>query len=198
MRTLGILLAGGRGSRLAQGSPKAKVLLEGETLFERAARELSAVCDEVVVVLPEDFELATSLPRVNDLIAAGGPLSALVAGLEARAFERALALGVDFPRLTASKLTRLLAAHGDHPATVPAPGGRPQPLTAVYSRTARLPLRQAFESGARAVTPAVMALGPRMLADHELRALGLAPGDFADLDRPEDLAAFESRARREA
>ena len=196
IRTLGVLLAGGRGARL--GGPKARLRVAGETLLARAVRELSPCCDETVVVAPDGLELDTSLARVNDRIPQAGPLSALVAGLESREFERALALAVDLPRLTGEKLEKLLAAHAGEIATVPAPGGRAQPLAAVYSRAACAPLRQALESGGSALVPAVRVLGPRLLDDETLRAIGLSPSDFDDLDTPEDLAAFESRERRRA
>jgi molybdopterin-guanine dinucleotide biosynthesis protein A len=197
-KTLGILLAGGRGTRLGLDVPKALALVGGETLLVRATRELSAACQETVLVLPAGLELPTALPVVRDRIAASGPLSALVAGLESREFEDALVLGVDFPRLTRDRLSRLLATHGEEMATVPAPGDRPQPLAAVYSRAAAAPLRHALDSGARAVVPSVLALSPRLLDDRALRAIGLEPADFTDVDTPADLAAFDALRQRSA
>jgi molybdopterin-guanine dinucleotide biosynthesis protein A len=198
IRTLGILIAGGRGTRLGLDVPKALARAGASTLLEIATRALLPVCDEAIVVLPENFDLPISLPVVRDRVAGEGPLPALVAGLESRAFERALALGVDFPRLTGDRLARVLAAHAGGLATVPAPGGHAQPLAAVYSPEAAAPLRAALESGARALVPAVMALGPRVLDDSALRAIGLDPADFADLDTPADLAAYEAERRASA
>jgi len=196
--SLGILLAGGAGTRLGLGVPKALARAGGETLLERASRALTDVCDETVIVLPSGVDFDTPLPVVRDRIASGGPLSALVAGLESREFARALALGVDFPRLDRTRLARLLDAHRGETALVPAPGGRSQPLAAVYSRAAVTALLTALESGARAVVPAVLALGPRLLDDVALRSLAIDPSDFADLDTPSDLAAFEATLRESA
>lgn len=59
MRTLGVLLAGGHGTRLGAGIPKALVTLGSETLLARARRTLDAVCDECVVCAP--VEVAVTL-----------------------------------------------------------------------------------------------------------------------------------------
>src|SRR5439155_8105257 len=96
--------------------PKALVRLAGVTLLERALAILSAVCDEVVVVAPAGLALpapaaradpaspgaresgsAPGVRRVNDPPDAAGPLAGVVAGLGARAFARAIVLGVDLP-----------------------------------------------------------------------------------------------------
>jgi molybdopterin-guanine dinucleotide biosynthesis protein A len=168
--------------------PKALVVRAGSSLLDRARHALAGACDEVVVVAPSDLALPIpAAERVNDAIDGAGPLSALVAGLESRDFERALVLAVDLPGLDSPRLLRLLSAHRDGIATVPAPEGRLQPLAAVYAPAAAPPLRRALEGGARALTPQVRSLGPRVLDDPALVALGLAASDFADLDTPADL-----------
>jgi molybdopterin-guanine dinucleotide biosynthesis protein A len=78
---------------------------------------------------------------------------------------------------------------------VPAPGGRAQPLAAAYRPAAVAPLRAALERGERAVTRAVLALGPALLDDAALMAIGIDPEAFDDIDTREDLARLESRPR---
>ncbi len=192
MRTLGVLLAGGRGERLGVGGPKALVVARGRTLIEHARGSLEPVCDELVVVAPRDMALPlTASERVNDVLDGAGPLSALVAGLEARPFDRALALAVDLPRLGSPALARLLALHRGDVATLPVIGGRLQPLSGVYAPAAAPALRAALAAGERALVPAVRALGPRLLDEAELAAAGLASAWFDDVDTPADLVALE-------
>src|SRR5436190_22713229 len=108
--TLGVLVAGGRGERLNRGIPKALVEVGGRTLLDRALETMRAVCDTVVIAAPADMELPVppSL-RILDPPKARGPLGGLIAGLGAHPFQRALALGVDFPFVTTPVLERLLA-----------------------------------------------------------------------------------------
>jgi len=192
---LGILIAGGSGERF--GGPKALARFRGRTLLERAHDVLLAACDDVVVVAPRTLALPVDeAERVDDRIDGAGPLSALVAGLESRAFTCAFALAVDLPRFESPHVRRLLDAWRDDAALVPAPGGRAQPLAAVYAAHSRVPLAGALGEGRRALVPAVTTLGPRLLDDAALAALDLPAECFADADTPDQLARLEREAPR--
>jgi molybdenum cofactor guanylyltransferase len=190
-RVLGIVLAGGAGRRLGRDAPKAMVVLEGRTLLARALATLRELCDEVIVSTspgvalgPEALDGAAC---VMDAPGAQGPLAGLVAGLEARAFERAIALGVDFPLVRPRSLRFVLDQLGRHAAALPAPDGRAQPLAAAYAPSAVSPLGLALRGGAAALVPAVMALAPRVLGDDELRTLDGGLDLWLNVNRPSDL-----------
>ncbi len=186
---LGIVVAGGRGTRLAGAGVKALACLGGTTLLERALAVLAAVCDEVVVAAPAALELPVPPAlRVADSPGAAGPLAGVVAGLAARPYERAIVLGVDFPLVRAGALAALCAGLADRAALVPAPGGLPQPLVAVYAPRAAAELARTLARGERALTAAVLALEPRRLADGELAQLEGGLENFFNLNTPEDLA----------
>ena len=95
MATAGILLTGGRSRRL--GVDKASLVLDGETLAQRAARRLGAVCDPVVEV----GDGVSPLPSVREQPSGSGPLAALAtagAWLRDRGHHGpALLLAVDLP-----------------------------------------------------------------------------------------------------
>ena len=195
--TLGVLVAGGAGRRLGRGTPKALVEVAGRTLLERALATLGAACDEVIVAAPAALELpALDAMRVADVPGAAGPLAGVVAGLAARRFERALVLGVDFPLMQSGALAKLRDMVGDEVALVPAPGGRPQPVAAVYRPGAAAALAAALARGERALTTAVMALGPRVLTDAELETLEGGLDNFFNVNTREDLAEAERRLGR--
>ena len=192
---LGVLIAGGAGERF--GGPKALARFHGTPLVARAHAALAGACDDVVVVAPGTLDLPVPRSaRVPDRIAGEGPLSALVAGLAARRFRCAFALGVDLPLVESTHVRRLLDAWKDDAALVPAPGGRAQPLAAVYGPAAREPLEGALAEGRRALVPAVMTLGPRLLDDAALALLDLPPACFEDADTPEVLARLERGGAR--
>lgn len=187
--TLGILLAGGRGTRLGLGAPKALAPWAGGTLLSNALATLRAACDEVVVCAPAALELPVpASTRAADPPGAAGPLAGLVAGLGARPFERALALGVDLPLVPSAVLAALGRLLAGHVAVVPFPAGRAQPLAAWYAPAAFAPLAAALARGERALVPAVAALRPRLVDDAELAALGAGPECFLNVNTPADLA----------
>lgn len=193
-RSVGLLIAGGRGERLALGVPKALAVLAGRTLLARAHAVLREVCDEVRVVAPA--ALALPLPdseRIADRLPGEGPLAALVTGLAAFPGRGAVVLGVDLPFVGARALRAIAGAIGDAPACVPCPGGRPQPLAAVFAAAALAPLAARLAAGERALVRAVGELGARELDDDALARLGLEPGTFENLNTPADFAAAERR-----
>src|SRR5262245_62700131 len=107
--TLGVLLAGGRGRRLALAVPKALATLGDRTFLDRALAALRGACDEIVVALPAGLSLPLAgLEPVHD--PGAGPLGGMVAALSARSFERAIVLGVDYPLMRSEVLRDLVHA----------------------------------------------------------------------------------------
>uniref|UniRef100_A0A832I483 Probable molybdenum cofactor guanylyltransferase n=1 Tax=Eiseniibacteriota bacterium TaxID=2212470 RepID=A0A832I483_UNCEI len=196
--TLGVLLAGGRGTRLGANVPKALVVLGGETLLARARRTLEGACDAVVVVAPPKVGRALATPFVPDAAGGAGPLAGIVAGLAARPFGVALVLGVDFPLIRAATLGALAEALGDAPAVMPAPGGAPQPLACAVAAAAAPRLAAAWRAGERSARAALVALGARLLDDAALDALPGGAAAFLNCNRPADLAEASRRLSRGA
>jgi molybdopterin-guanine dinucleotide biosynthesis protein A len=192
-RTLGVLVAGGRGARLGLAGPKAFAEVGGVSLLARAVRVLESVCDAIVIAAPRGCELPRhAYARVDDVAGAGGPLAGLVAGLAARPFDRAVALGVDFPFMSPAALGAMLACLPGHAAALPSPRGVPQPLAAAYAPAAAPALAAALARGERALTPAVLALDALLLDEAASARIG---GDdpFFNLNTPADLE--EARRR---
>ena len=96
----GIVLAGGGSRRM--GADKCAIELGGRTLVQRAVDALDAVADEVVTVTapgrpPPLVHSSGSLYHAVDSIADGGPLVAILAGLEATSAPVAVAVACDLP-----------------------------------------------------------------------------------------------------
>jgi molybdopterin-guanine dinucleotide biosynthesis protein A len=192
MRTLGVLLAGGKGTRLGTGIPKALVVCGGRTLLARATATLESLCDLLVVVAPRELELpALRADRVEDPPDAQGPLAAMIAGFASRPFDEALVLAVDMPLVTAPALSALRALRGDALAVMAAPNALPQPLAAWYASAARAILEAAIRSGERSVIAACRMLSPRLVHDAELEAIPEGGGFQWNVNTFEDLARAE-------
>lgn len=110
--TSGVLLAAGAGRRM--GRPKADVVLDGETLLDRALRMLAdAGCAPLLVVVgatvPERRNDAATF--VANLEWESGMASSLRVGLGAATGDAAVIALVDQPGITAEAVRRLRAAH---------------------------------------------------------------------------------------
>ena len=187
----GLVLAGGRSSRF--GAEKAVQTLGGITLLERSLAALNGVAEAVAVSARPGSgaaELARSrgLPLVaDDPDHPSGPLAGIAAGLawaRAEGFDLLAALACDVPGVDAAILRRLVLPGGGYALA----DGRIQSLCAVWPVTALDALTEALNGGDH---PAV----------HEmLRRSGAAavafedPAPFANINSPEDLAAFEGRS----
>jgi len=160
---LGAVLAGGESRRF--GSDKARALLGGKSLVERAAETLAAVFSEVVVVSSRPVS-TPAWPQVPDALGGGGPLAGIAGALtyaSSRGLEGAFVLACDLPLVEAGTVRSVLAALGEHPAAAPVAEGSVhwEPLCAVY-RVACLPrVSEALrrdELAAHAVLDAVVAV----------------------------------------
>jgi molybdenum cofactor guanylyltransferase len=184
---LGIVLAGGTGERLAAGKPKALVELAGTTLLARAVATLEALCLPVVVAAPADLALpGCPVPRVADA-AGGGPLAGLAGAWRAVPGRTSIVLGVDFPLVRVAALRALLDRLGEVEAVIPEPGGRPQPLVAVYAAAAMARMAALFDQGIRAVTRASADLHALRVGDADLALIEGGLENFMNVNTAADL-----------
>lgn len=132
----GVVLAGGKSRRL--GTDKAQAVFQGATLLEHALQRVARVCRELWLIgRPCPERLASWGVRWHlDLAAEAGPLGGLYTALRVAQAPRCLVVACDMPRLGEPVLRQLLAAPAAAPAVVArGPGGRSEPLAAIYSRT---------------------------------------------------------------
>jgi molybdopterin-guanine dinucleotide biosynthesis protein A len=173
MTTAGIVLAGGRSSRM--GTAKAGLEWHGSTLLRRVTGIVGrAVSGPVVVVRAPGQPLPSLHPDVEvaeDPVEGRGPLQGLAAGLAAlqgRA-EVAFLSSTDVPLLHPYFVARVLAAVDDDvDVALPVARGYPQPLAAAY-RVDLLPTVEALLEADR-LRPAFLfeACRVRRLPDEEL------------------------------
>lgn len=193
----GFVLAGGESKRM--GTPKARLLLEGMSLVERAARTLEAVCDKVFIVGGGDSEKNevledVRLPRVGDRRAS---LIGLYTALINCHTDVAAILACDLPFVNSGFLQRMKEIAAIEPgsaAVVPVqPDGRLQPLCAVYRPDLCLPMiRAAIDSGHWRLQETVSSLNIRTVEFAEIADLDGSENIFFNLNTPAD---FEVAAK---
>jgi molybdopterin-guanine dinucleotide biosynthesis protein A len=180
--TAGILLTGGRSRRL--GVDKATLVLDDETLAERASRRLTAVCSPVV----EAGDGRSGLPTVREDPPGAGPLAALAA---AGAWLRdgghrgaAVLLAVDLPRVDEAFL-RWLCERAGEPTVVLRVDGRLQPVCARYGADAMVAAASLVAVGVRALHDLFDVVDHEVVEEDEWRDVA-APAMFLDVDTPAD------------
>lgn len=182
-KTAGVLLTGGRSSRL--GFDKASLPTpDGSTLAVRTARLLRAVTEPTVEVGPR----LTDLPHVVE-DDRRGPLGAIVVGVQALNIRAGsgpvLVVATDLPRLTTGVL-QMLAEFPGEGSVVPSVDGVPQVLCARYSAPFLMAAADAFAAGQRSLSRLVAQGDVELLTEARWHAAGGA-ALFADVDTAEDL-----------
>jgi molybdopterin-guanine dinucleotide biosynthesis protein A len=140
MRVGGIVLCGGRSSRM--GQPKAWLPFGGELMLPRVVRTLRGGVDPVVVVAAPGQDvppLPAEVDVVRDEIEGKGPLGGLAAGLAAlggRA-DAAYLSSCDVPFLKSEFVGRVVDLLADAAVAVPRVGDYFHPLAAAYRLSVR-------------------------------------------------------------
>lgn len=185
----GFVLAGGASSRM--GRPKHTLALGGETLLVRAVRVAQSAAGRVMILGPAERARGIAVPALPDDVAGCGPLGALFTGLRHTRTEFNLFLSCDLPFLPPSFLTILatLACESGADATLGAlPGGRLQPLAAIYRRRARHAVGVSLDSGRYKMTHFLRRVEVRVFDWREAERAGFRPSIFDNLNTPDDYA----------
>lgn len=197
MAVSGIILAGGRSSRM--GRDKTLLVVENETLIERTVKELREVTDDIIIASNATAKYGLADVReVPDIYPDMGPLGGMYAGLLAARYDDVFVVAADMPHFTAKLARYLLSRKGGYDAVVPRTGEDWEPLCAVYSRICAGPIEQCLRDGIRKVFRFYPAVKVLAVTGEELDAAGLPADMFFNLNAPQDLALLRRRQGPEA
>ncbi len=184
---LGVVLAGGPGSRLGGGKPWRTI--GGLRLIDLALKALGQACPEVMVVTG-DVAACADLPCtvLGDRWPGQGPLGALATAFLDSQAGGLVVLAVDLPLVRPALLARLAQAHGRQRALTPlGPKGWPEPLLAYYSRQCLPAALRLFDSGEQRPRMLLGAVGAQVLPAEEVALLDPQGLSFLNVNLPEDL-----------
>ncbi len=175
MTTTGLVLCGGRSSRMGRDKPW--LPWRGQPVLAHVVEQLAQAVDEVLIVSAPDQVLPpTPARRVEDREEGLGPLAGLMAGLSASAEGLVFVTAADSPFLTPAFVAAVLSRGG---AAAPEAQGRVQTLSAAYPA----------EAGRGA--EALLAQGKRRPLDL-LERIGFERLSLDDLPDPDSIRGFNT------
>jgi molybdopterin-guanine dinucleotide biosynthesis protein A len=132
----GIILAGGKGSRL--GREKVFEKLGGQYLIWRVLEQLSPLCQDIIVVTSPDLldpvsRLGLKGKVVGDIYPGKAALGGLYTGLKATQTKHNIVVACDMPFLNRNLLLYMYSQASGYDAVVPLIDGMLEPLHCIYS-----------------------------------------------------------------
>lgn len=203
MNALGVILAGGASRRF--GAPKALATVGGRRIVDRVRDAVSAVTDDVVVIVNDpalfaDLGLPVRPDDVPGFGALGGIHTALRWAVE-RGRAGALVVACDMPFVPAALLRALAdrAVTTDAAAVVPESRGRRgiEPLCAWYSTRALDEIGRMLAEGERQAFRAAERVRAERIPVDEVRRIGDPEILFLNVNTVDDLRAAERIASPE-
>jgi len=153
MKVTGIVLAGGKGSRMG-GVDKGLQPLRGKPMAAWAIARLKPQVDEIVINANQNHEIyrAFGYRVVADEIGGfAGPLAGLHAGLNAATHPLVVTVPCDSPFLPADLVSRLNSSLNENDLAVAKTGDQPHPVFALMKRHVRESLEAFLASGGRKI-----------------------------------------------
>lgn len=186
MKTTGILLAGGKSSRM--GTNKALLELNGRRVIEGIADKLCNITDELIVVTNTfaDYEFL-QLPMVEDNWKGMGPLAGIEAGLAASNTEHNLIVACDMPFISVGLGHYLLTCLDECQAAVPVIEGTRHPLFAAYRREVLQKARKSLERNELRIGHLLENVDVKVITEDVLASLGIPNEEqyFFNMNNPE-------------
>jgi molybdenum cofactor guanylyltransferase len=136
-RITGIVLAGGRSSRM--GQDKSLMSFNGRPLISYAIEILRTVCDQVVISSNQEVYEFTGCAVWPDILPLQAPMIGIYSCLKRSQTFWNIFLSCDMPRVDPRLFDYLFSRRAGAEAVIPVNGNKMEPLCGLYSRKA-LPL----------------------------------------------------------
>lgn len=184
----GVILAGGKSSRM--GIDKAMLILspDGRTLIERAAGKLSSLFERLLVVTnsPEAHAFL-GLPMAGDRHFGRGPLAGIHSALEHCGCQAAFVVACDMPFWEPDLARFIVGESTGYDVVVPHVGGEFEPMHALYSRRCLPFIDNLLTSGDNRIIKFFPGVRVRKINDEEAARFGAPSRMFLNCNTPEDL-----------
>ena len=196
----GIILAGGRSSRL--GKDKVFEVIGKETLIERAVRQLAELdeLDELIVVTSERVAPLLDAFRLRARIAKDvhigqGPMGGLHAGLLAAGNDYSLVVACDLPFLNHDLLRYMIGLRRGYDMVVPRVSGMIEPLHAVYSKSCLPAIERRLNEGRSMVYSLLEGVRVRFVEQEEVEKFDPKRLSFFNINSTADIEKARAMAR---
>ncbi len=181
MNTSGVILAGGKSSRMKFN--KAFAQISGKPVISIIIDKFIPVFQENMIISndPEAYQ-HLGLPIYPDVYPRMGPVSGIHSALYHSSNESVFVMGCDVPFMNMDLVKMMISRLGEYDSVVPQIDGLLQPLTAVYSRKCLPILTDCLETNRVKLIRIFDELNALKITRDEIEAYGVAEEMFLNVN----------------
>ncbi|MCO6498829.1 MAG: molybdenum cofactor guanylyltransferase [Vicingus serpentipes] len=133
MALTGIILAGGKSSRM--GQDKGLMLLDGKPMIQYVIDAIQPLVDEIIIISNQEEYAAFGYIVYEDIIKEQGPLAGICTGLKFSKTQKNLVVSCDVPYVNEELLSLLIKNSEGVDVVIPEKEGKTHQLIGVYDRS---------------------------------------------------------------
>lgn len=189
----GIILAGGRGKRIATEKPF--IDIGGEKIIKRLIDIFSGLFDETIVVTNSPEQYADfGVTLVRDVITGKGPLVGIYSGLLKSTRKYNFMVACDMPFIHPELIKYMGSLIADYDLIVPKIDGYYEPLHAIYSKNCLDKIVGLIENKRFKIQDMFKAIKTRLVSKEEVVRYDPCLTSFFNINSTEDLKKAEKMA----
>ncbi|HPK53799.1 MAG TPA: molybdenum cofactor guanylyltransferase [Smithellaceae bacterium] len=187
MRITGIILAGGKNSRM--GTPKAFLKVNGSRLIDKILAVYREIFAEIIIVTnnPAAYLEFHDTAIVADIYDGKGALGGIYTGLFYATTEYSFVTACDMPFLNRDFLRYVTGKAGKHDVIVYEHDGGYEPLHALYSQKCLLPIKRLLQANELKITGFYKGLRLMKISPEKIKQLDPHGRLFLNINTPEEL-----------
>jgi|TARA_B110000495_G_scaffold195169_1_gene202365 molybdopterin-guanine dinucleotide biosynthesis protein A len=145
MHATGIILAGGKSSRM--GEDKGLVLLNGKPMVQYIIEVLKEVVSDIIIISNNESYTKFGIPVYADIIKDKGPVGGIYTGLYNSTTELNFCISCDVPMISSDFILWLLKRSGNASITLPMYKDKVHQMIGVYSKQVLSNFKESTEKG---------------------------------------------------
>ncbi|MBI5124184.1 MAG: molybdenum cofactor guanylyltransferase [Candidatus Omnitrophica bacterium] len=194
----GIVLAGGKATRMGGSCDKAFLKIGGETIIERQLKALRNFFKEIIIVTnsPDSYKGLKNVIIVSDIIRSRGPIGGIYSGLLASSSFYNFVIACDMPFLNESVIRDIIKNKNGYDVIVPNIDGRLHPLFGIYSKDCISVIEHLIEQDELSVKNLFPIVRSRFLSRDEIRRFDEDLISLENINTKDDLSKAERMGTR--
>lgn len=181
---LAVILAGGDNRRFP--SPKGLIKVCGQSIIERQIKMFRSLdlSPAISTNSPETYG-GFDVPLIGDCVRKAGPMTGIVSAFIATGEDEIFFTACDMPFIRPEMIEYIISHRGAE-ATVPFPGGTPEPLIAVYTKSASDKMLKRIELDKASMRDMLDLLDIKSIGDDELKQVDPEGESFININTLDD------------